>query len=630
MQTTSLRSPLAKTALAAIALLLLTGLVYYPGLSGDFVFDDFGNIVFNNRIHAETLTWEAISRAAGAYQGPIGRPLATISFALDYAIGGQSAYAFKVHNLLWHMLNACLVFLLCRALLGPAGIASTRWPLWGVLALPMAWAIHPIQVSSVLYIVQRMEMQATLFTLAGLLLYVSARRRQMAGQPTRLRMALACSLPLFGLLSKENAALYPLYYFALELTFLRFQAQDPATAKRIRLAYAVVLAAGALAFALLVIPRYASPESFAIRSFGLEERLLTQLRVLPMYIGQILLPSPALLPFYYDDIIPSTGLLSPPQTLAGGLFLAALLYSAWHFRQRAPTYALGIFWFFAAHAITSGPVNLELAFEHRNYFATLGILLAAASLLIRAGAGLTQHFRTVAAFALVAAIAGLCIIRSATWGDPLVLAMDMVGKNPDSARASNDLAATYVRYSMSEPGSAFVDLALREFERGAALPNSSPLAEQGLILTAAMSGRPADPAWWDSLLHKIRTQPIGPEQHMAVTGILTQHREGFRVDPYRLAEVYEALLERKTTRPAVMYATLADVVARDLGDTGRATSLYLTAISASGNDPDFASHLLATLIADGQVECAQAVADEMLRVGMRLPAQDRPGEPQTR
>src|SRR5690606_38852764 len=100
MQTTSLRSPLAKTALAAIALLLLTGLVYYPGLSGDFVFDDFGNIVFNNRIHAETLTWEAISRAAGAYQGPIGRPLATISFALDYAIGGQSAYAFKVHNLL--------------------------------------------------------------------------------------------------------------------------------------------------------------------------------------------------------------------------------------------------------------------------------------------------------------------------------------------------------------------------------------------------------------------------------------------------------------------------------------------------------------------------------------------------
>src|SRR5690606_42131464 len=44
--------------------------------------------------------------------------------------------------------------------------------------------------------------------------------------------------------------------------------------------------------------------------------LFRSLRVLPMYIGQILLPSPALLPFYYDDIIPSTGLLSPPQTLA--------------------------------------------------------------------------------------------------------------------------------------------------------------------------------------------------------------------------------------------------------------------------------------------------------------------------
>lgn len=623
-QMTSRFLPRMRTAIAVLTLALLTGLVFIPGLGGDFVFDDFGNIVYNNRIHAETLTWEAVSRAAGAYQGPIGRPLATVSFAVDYALGGPSAFPFKLHNLLLHALNTCLVILLCKALLGSTGATTGRWPLWGILAVSLTWAIHPIQVSSVLYVVQRMEMQATFFTLAGLLLYVGARRRQTDGQRAWPRMALACGLPLLGLLSKENAILYPLYYFALELTFFRFEARDAKAAKRIRHAYAVVFAAGALAFAVLVLPRYASPEAFAIRTFGLEERLLTQLRILPMYIGQILLPSPALLPFYYDDIVPSTGLLSPPQTLAGGLFLIALLYSAWHFRHRAPVYALGIFWFFAAHAITSGPVNLELAFEHRNYFAALGILLAAASLLAKVGMGRARNAQVIPAFALVVVIGGLCMIRAATWGDPLVLAMDMVGRNPHSARASNDLAATYVRYSMGEPNSVFVDLALKEFARGAELPNSSPLAEQGLILTAAMSGRPADPVWWDSLLDKIRTQPIGPEQHMAVTGILKQHREGFRVDPNRLAEVYEALLERKSTPAPAMYAALADLVANDIGDTNRARSLYVKAVSASGKDPTFASRLFATLITDGQVEYAHAVADEMQRLGMTAPAPEQP------
>src|SRR5690606_8048652 len=87
-QMTSRFSPRMRTAIAVLTLALLTGLVFIPGLGGDFVFDDFGNIVYNNRIHAETLTWEAVSRAAGAYQGPIGRPLATVSFAVDYALGG--------------------------------------------------------------------------------------------------------------------------------------------------------------------------------------------------------------------------------------------------------------------------------------------------------------------------------------------------------------------------------------------------------------------------------------------------------------------------------------------------------------------------------------------------------------
>ena len=45
-------------------------------------------------------------------------------------------------------------------------------------------------------------------------------------------------------------------------------------------------------------------------------------------------------------------------------------------RRQRPLVALGIAWFFAAQLLTATVVPLELVFEHRNYFASLGICLA--------------------------------------------------------------------------------------------------------------------------------------------------------------------------------------------------------------------------------------------------------------
>src|SRR5690606_34634012 len=135
---------------SAALLAILVALIYSPGLSGDFVFDDFSNIVANKKIHAETLDFESLARAASAYQGPIGRPLATVGFAIDYAVGGKDPFAFKLHSLIVHLLNSLLVFLLCRHLLAHAPVMMAART-WMPLALGAAWALHPIQVSSVLY-----------------------------------------------------------------------------------------------------------------------------------------------------------------------------------------------------------------------------------------------------------------------------------------------------------------------------------------------------------------------------------------------------------------------------------------------------------------------------------------------
>src|SRR3546814_15829611 len=97
------------------------------------------------------------------------------------------------------------------------------------------------------------------------------------------------------------------------------------------------------------------------------------------------------MPFYYDWLQPSRGLLQPWTTLPAIGVVLGLLGLAWHLRSRWPLFALGVFLFFASHFIASNVIPLELAFEHRNHFALVGAVLAVGSLLAHAGQRLRIH-----------------------------------------------------------------------------------------------------------------------------------------------------------------------------------------------------------------------------------------------
>ncbi|HEY5808054.1 MAG TPA: hypothetical protein VIT67_08815, partial [Povalibacter sp.] len=576
----------------AFALLGLTALVYMPGLSGGFIFDDYPNIVTNQAVQPESLSWEGLRRAASAYQpGAYGRPLATISFAIDYLIGGKDAWQFKLTGLLVHLINASLVFWLLLRLFALPGIRNTWHPI-AAAAIALFWATNPQQVSSVLYVVQRMETLSLTFVLLALIAYLRGRTQQLRGERGWPWLAASVLLAGIGMLSKETAALFPAYALALELTVLGFESRSARTTRLLKAAYALGLALAAIAFVFWVLPQYTAPNAFAGRDFTLTERLLTQLRVLPMYIGQILLPLPSALTFYYDALPKSTGWLSPATTLLGGLFLLSLLVCAWLLRRRLPVAALGVLWFFAAHLLTSNVFNLELAFEHRNYFALLGVVLVVADLVrlipMRDGPAL----KYIAVGAVLLGFGAMATVRSATWGNELHLAMEMVSKYPDSPRASNDLATTYVGMSDSNPESPFYSMGAAEFERASLLPSSSPLPEQGLILMAATTGQPVKAEWWDRLIHKINTRPIGPQENMAVIGLMNQRYRGIELDDKRLTEAFTALLRRQPT--ANLSAQFGDYALRYLGDEAMANKAFTAAVDlANKSTPDFAQKLAA-------------------------------------
>ncbi|MDR1848793.1 MAG: hypothetical protein LBQ75_02015, partial [Zoogloeaceae bacterium] len=164
-----------------LALCLCIVVLYAPGLGGDFVFDDTGNIINNSALAITSLDFASLNAAAWSGDaGPLGRPLSVLSFALNYYFAGLDSFYFKLTNLILHLINTLLVFFLARIIF--SGFLKQRttpecltknpdFPTQGALMAAALWGMNPLNLTSVLYVVQRMVSLSTLFGLAALLLY---------------------------------------------------------------------------------------------------------------------------------------------------------------------------------------------------------------------------------------------------------------------------------------------------------------------------------------------------------------------------------------------------------------------------------------------------------------------------
>lgn len=606
-------------ATGLVVLLLLIATILSPALSGGFLFDDYPIFAENPAIHVQGWQWQTWMKVLTWSHVNIQRPLVMLSFALNYALGG-SAWGFKAFNLAIHLLNSLLVWLLVRHLLAAAQpinftgslVQKLRVTNYWAFGIAAVWAIHPLQVSTVMYVVQRMELLGFTFTLLGLLTYCRARENQQTGKRAWPWFAWCGLVTCIGYMSKETLVLMPGYTLLLELTVLRFEALDSSSARKLKLFYRVGCVTAALVIAGYLLPHYAAPANYVERSFTSWQRELTQLRVLPMYLGWCLFPITSQLHFYYDNYVASTGLLSPASTLLGAVLLLSLLLLTIALRKQRPLLALGIGWFFVAHALTSSPIALELVFEHRNYPALLGVVLALADLL-----WLVIHKLRFSAHAAVALatifIISLCFqtaLRAATWGNPLQLAITLTQDNPGSPRAALDLARRYVNMSGDDPNSPLYDLGIKELERGAALPGSSILLEQALIIQSAnhpiMDSRP----WWKSLKEKLQYQTMGPETYLALSGLL-QVRLGnhVNIDMQQLSQAYAIAISRNPTRVS-LHVDYAELAFLGLHDSLLAAQQWKQALELQSNLAGYACNVANYLIENHRYNEALLVIDQ--------------------
>lgn len=460
---------IAAPSLCYIFILVFAYFAYSPGVSGGFLFDDYPNLQHLGDLGG-VVDWETFRvYVLTGFAGPTGRPLSLVTFLLDDNTWPSQAPWFKQTNLLIHVLCGLLLCWATLLLLRNLKSVSERQAQYIAVLACALWLLHPYMVSTTLYVVQRMAQLATLFCLAGIVLYLYG-RLQLAIRPRRAYVLMSLGLAagtLLATFSKENGALLPLLVLVIE--FCLPKEGRPAWPWRALFLWLPSLAMIAL------LARYInfSDNPWPNRNFNQIERLLTEARIVCEYLLHLFVPRIEGNGLYQDGYVISRGLFEPASTFFAIAFLAALLAAAFAIRKRAPLISLGVLFFFASHLMESTVVGLELYFEHRNHLASLFLFLPLAYYCVIYGA----RFKLLLVLAVVVLgiLASMTWLRASLWSDNDKLELYWVQSATNSPRAINALAAHYMNNGNYEKANNYLLAASRR------LPHSSLLTARLLL-----------------------------------------------------------------------------------------------------------------------------------------------------
>jgi hypothetical protein len=589
-------------ALMGLGLLAAVMLVYLPGVGGGFVFDDYHTIVDNLALADADKSLSALFDAAmsGVGTGPLARPLAMLSFALNRALTGLAPGTVQDHQ----SRHPCAerapgmgTHGAHRAVAGATRAARQR------LVVATLWALHPINLTSVLYVVQRMTSLSATFVLLTLVLYIDARRRQLRGLPApRAWWLLSAGLALLALLAKETALSLAFYLLLIECLVIRGAPTMSATLRRRLGALALaVLVAGLWYFVREVEPGYRG------REFTLGERVLSEARVMFLYLRLLLVPTPDAFALFHDYLALSRGWLQPPTTLLAVVGLAVI--SAWALarREARPWLAFGWAWFLLGHLLEGSIIPLELAHEHRNYLPGLGVLTAGTLALTELLA--TPHRRVGAAALALLLLAAVTFTRATLWASPSALIESDLRHHPHSPRLWYE--AGRLRLEAAGQDAGRYAAGITALEQAARLAPIKTLPLSALLMTAIERG---DRAAVTRLVPLIVAQPrdtVGEEIFRGL--VICQGYGRCRRDTDSVQVLANALLARKdlsiASRQRVL-EWLAVFYARMLGDSAAAITILEDLVAAQPHNAPLKTRLAEAHASAGNQARATALASE--------------------
>jgi tetratricopeptide (TPR) repeat protein len=394
--------------------------VYAPSLHGPFVFDDRDQPYclpgFSN------LIWPWIGG---------GRPLLMFSYWLNRQMGNDP-FGFHVVNVILHILNSLLVFLIVRKLLQRSDSQNRSSDLLGACAAAV-FLLHPVQTESVAYIAGRSECLSVLFFLAAFAVFLY---RRPAGASWAAAIAI---LILFAaaVASKEHTLALPAVFLLTDYYWNPgFFLAGIRRNWRIYLALALAGACGAVIVAR-VLAR-ARSAGFGIQAFTWYQYFFTECRAFFVYLRLFLFPSGQ----NADWDFPASRNILDHGAIVALLAIVLLTGAAIYFRRRYSLASYGFLIYLLLMAPTSSflPIQDPLA-ERRLYLPMLGLLMVAAAAV--RGLRASPFKLAVVSGGIALVLATLTYRRNQLWANDIALWEDTVRKSPGKPRAHFQLAFAY-------------------------------------------------------------------------------------------------------------------------------------------------------------------------------------------
>ncbi len=430
-----------KTILAVTGLIAFGAAAYFNSFRGVFLFDDEPGIVLNKAIRQ---LWPL----GPILRGP--RPVADLTFAANYAIGGLRVAGYHLVNLAVHVLAALTLFGIVRRTLALPPLAERFGSAASALAFAVAllWMVHPLQTESVTYIVQRGESLMGLFYL--LTLYCAIRGFSSPHHRGTWHMAAVAACAL-GMGVKPVMVSAPLVVLAYDRLFVAPSLK--AALRRSGWMY-LGLAATWLILALLVTRNAAEPSAgFGLALLTPWQYARTQFGVIVHYLALSFRPWPLCFDYGWPVAWDLWDILPP------ALLVLALVGATVACLRRASPLAFPGVWFFLILAPTSSimPIH-DLCFEHRMYLplaAVIALTVTAAYALGRRALELTvpaehreSRQRLGAAVAAISCLlvagflGGLTCLRNQLYENAATIWKDVTIHQPRNARAFLNLGCS--------------------------------------------------------------------------------------------------------------------------------------------------------------------------------------------
>ncbi len=456
----SLHKPIWAMVFAIVA--ILTYAIYAQGFDASWTFDD--KRLLQHLAQVTDIDSAMVYLVQKKSISITDRPISMASFLLNVSDWPNNRAGFRQVNVLLHILNALLVALVASriARLTPS-LNPHRYGF--AVSLAAVWMLHPLFASTSFHIIQRMVLLAATFSLIGIAMYLRGRDQLAHGNRNGYAWMSAGMLVGAGLgtLAKENAALTPLLVAVLEYSILsRLAPISDRHLARWRLLF-FVLPAVALVGYMLYYLLASVPDSYLLRPFTLEQRILSEAVILFEYLRQLLVPDVSMMGPFQDDTWRIRG--SDAVSWLAVIAWLASISAAVVWRHRFPLFSFGVLFFLAGHLLESGILPLELFFEHRNYLPGLGPLGAIIAFAWTRYSKLPRY----SSLGFAALMALLLLHTSSLWGDPGKSAVAWYQNHPTSTRAAQQLATLHQTAGDHDTAAAIIIRAYKNNPRDGAL-----------------------------------------------------------------------------------------------------------------------------------------------------------------